>query len=126
MGFTKWRRLHPVKIVFVGPPGCGGEALGERLAARYNISFLGMDAQIDKFKKLEGSELGQQLREICDQISAAAGNPKAAGPFVVPSPLLARTFEEMTAESAAKFRGFISSGFPSSVEEAEFFLMDPP
>jgi adenylate kinase len=124
--FSRWRRLQPVKILLIGPPGCGAEVIGERLAVRYNIPHLGLDSQIEKLKNREGSSLGQQLREACDAIAANVGNPKSQGPFVLPSPLLTQTFEELTAEKVATFRGFVSSGFPSTAEEAEFFLMDAP
>jgi hypothetical protein len=124
--FARWRRLQPVKILLVGPPASGADMLAERLAIRYNIPHLGLDAQIERLKKKEDSAIGPKLTEECDKLTAALANPKAPGPFVLPSAILLPAFDEATTDKVLTFRGYVSTGFPSSAEELEYFLMDAP
>lgn len=123
--FCTWRRLQPVRFLILGPPGCGGDKLGSRLAARYNVPLSSFEAMVDERKNIQGTALGEKLRENLKQIAEALANPKAQGPYLLPSALSIQLMQEALEDSTAKFRGSAVAGFPQSLEEAaEFYLTD--
>eukprot|EP00929_Paragymnodinium_shiwhaense_P032159 TRINITY_DN17881_c0_g1_i1.p1 TRINITY_DN17881_c0_g1~~TRINITY_DN17881_c0_g1_i1.p1 ORF type:complete len:761 (-),score=187.03 TRINITY_DN17881_c0_g1_i1:108-2390(-) len=125
--FCKWRRLDPVRVLLVGPPCCGNDKLGMKLAERYNIPFIGLGPQVEELKSNADSPLGQQVKESSDQVVAALANPKAQGPFILPAAICCKVIEAALECPPARFRGSVITGFPNSAEEVtEFFLEDAP
>jgi len=125
--FCRWRRLKPVRLLILGPPGSGANQLVATVAGRYGAEPAAMEEVLDRVRNTE-SPLGQSLKEMLGQIEAALNNPKAAGPFNVSTALMTQILEEaVMPKASSKFRGFVLSGFPASIEEgAEFFLEDGP
>jgi len=125
--FVRWRRLKPVRLLILGPPGSGAGKLVSMCAERYGVEAAAMDDVLERVRNTE-TPLGQSLRDMLDQITAAFNNPKAQGPFSVPSALMGQVLEEAVLQkTTSRFRGYVLSGFPSTIEEAtEFFLEDGP
>jgi adenylate kinase len=124
--FCTWRRLQPVRVVICGPPGCGAEQVGKVVAARYNIQNWDLEAHVAELKAGE-TPLGQSLKESADQITAALGNPKSQGPYLMSSALTMQVIDAALDNKPSRFRGYVVSGFPQTVEEAtEYFLEDAP
>jgi len=125
--FIRWRQLKPLRVLILGPPGSGAGKLVAMLAERYGVEAANMDNVLENVRNLE-TPLGVSLRDMLAQIEAAVSNPKATGPFHVPSALMTQILDETVLQKASsQFRGFVLSGFPSTTEEAvEFFLEDPP
>eukprot|EP00927_Polykrikos_kofoidii_P006843 TRINITY_DN12777_c0_g1_i1.p1 TRINITY_DN12777_c0_g1~~TRINITY_DN12777_c0_g1_i1.p1 ORF type:complete len:739 (+),score=124.46 TRINITY_DN12777_c0_g1_i1:125-2341(+) len=124
--FARWRRLDPVRIIIVGPPGCYPGRLGALVATRLNLPLVNIEEQVEELTDQQ-SPLGQQLRDSAAQIEAALANPKSQGPFVMPSALMMQVMERAIDTKPTKYRGFVMCGFPQNAEEAvEFFMEDPP
>jgi len=125
--FTKWRRLQPLRFVLIGPPGSGTAALTGLLTERYNLPEISYEKALEAAQAAEGP-FGDQLREKLDEIAVALSNPKSPGPFNLPSNMITQVVDEAVKKNkVAKYRGFVLSGFPVTVEEATMlFLEDPP
>lgn len=125
--FCRWRRLKPVRFVILGPPGCGGNLLAAALAEQYAVESVVMEDVIENARNKD-SPLGQTVRDTLDQIAAAFSNPKSQGPFLIPATVSTQVAQEALLERIPiRYRGFVLSGFPTSMEELDsFFLEDAP
>jgi len=125
--FARWRRLTPLRFLLLGPPGCGSSKLAPLLGERYGLPVAQLDDLVEELRN-EDSPLGQSLREKLEEIEVAKSNPKAQGPFFLPKELTKQVVEAgLLEKTATKYRGYVLSGFPVSMEEAkEVFLEDPP
>lgn len=120
--FRVWRRLDPVRICVIGPPGSGTAKVGAELAKRFSVAHVDLDDLIEEHRNME-TPLGQQLRQELDAIAAALANPKAQGPFLLPSGILHQLVEVGMARPL-QHRGFVLSGFPQTAEEASALFRD--
>lgn len=124
--FRRWRRLDPVRFCVAGTLGSGASELGKLLAERYNLPHLIFDDLVEEMRNAD-TPIGQTIRGKLEEIEAALANPKAAGPFVLPSSVCCQVIEEAINTKPCEYRGYVLSGFPQSVEEAtEFFCEDKP
>lgn len=123
--FCRWRRLKPVRMIILGPPGSGAGKLVKLMAQRYGLEAAAMDDVVERLSNTE-SELGHAVHNMLNEITAAFSNPKAQGPFQMSTALLTQIIEEdILPKASSRFRGFVLSGFPASVEEGGFFLEEP-
>lgn len=126
--FHRWRRLAPIKIFLLGPPGCGCEQLASLVADNYRLRTMRFDQEIDAVTKQE-DELGAALREEMVKIAEVANDPKkaAGGVPTVPGEMLLQIVEGALATKVSQNRGYACAGFPLCIEEAEvMFLEDAP
>uniref|UniRef100_A0A7S2JJY1 Adenylate kinase n=1 Tax=Zooxanthella nutricula TaxID=1333877 RepID=A0A7S2JJY1_9DINO len=109
----------------MGPPGSCTDVLGRELAKRYNVPHVSFDDVITEQKNSD-TPTGQLLREKLAECEAAAANPKAPV-LLLPASLTVKVVEEALSSKPCRWRGFVLSGFPQSMEEAtELFLEDAP
>jgi adenylate kinase len=94
-----------VRIVLLGPPGCGKGTQAQRLVARLGILHLST-GDLLRAAVAEGSELGKRAKPIMD-----AGR-------LVPDDLVIGLVEERIARPDAS-KGFLLDGFPRTVGQAE-------
>lgn len=126
--FNKWRKLKPIQILLLGPPGSGAEELAPLVAENYRLQPIRFDQLMDEVIKGE-DEKGAELRQKLVEIHEIANDPKkaAAGVPSVPVELLIGIMEEGLKNKVCQFRGWAGTGFPLSIEEAEaLFLEDAP
>eukprot|EP00931_Biecheleriopsis_adriatica_P103218 TRINITY_DN78085_c0_g1_i1.p1 TRINITY_DN78085_c0_g1~~TRINITY_DN78085_c0_g1_i1.p1 ORF type:complete len:860 (+),score=240.32 TRINITY_DN78085_c0_g1_i1:81-2582(+) len=121
--FSRWRRLQPVRMCVVGPPGSGTMKLGEYLSDFYKVPMVNLEDLIEEQRNLE-TPLGAQVREQLEVINANMANPKSAGPFQLPAPLAVQLVEGALTAKPGAHRGFILAGFPGSVEEASSLFLE--
>jgi adenylate kinase len=94
-----------VRIVLLGPPGCGKGTQAQRLVARLGILHLST-GDLLRAAVAAGSELGKRAKPIMD-----AGR-------LVPDDLVIGLVEERIAQPDAS-KGFLLDGFPRTVGQAE-------
>lgn len=123
--FSRWRRLEPVKICVVGPPGSGTSQLCHKLAEMYSIPAIVLDELIEEQRQLE-TPLGTQLKEQLDLIAGNVANPKSTGPYLLPAALTTQLLDAAINTAAGRHRGWVLSGCPSSMEEATALFLDLP
>jgi len=125
--FLRWRRLKPVHLLVLGPPGSGASKLVEMLCDWYAIESANMDDLMETLRNSE-SPLGGSVKDMLGQIESALGNPKSTGPFSMPVALTQQILDETVfSKASSTFRGYVLSGFPSAIDEGvEFFLEDGP
>merc|ERR1719160_1792530 len=85
--FCRWRRLKPVRMIILGPPGSGAGKLVKLMAQRYGLEAAAMDDVVERLSNTE-SELGHAVHNMLNDITAAFSNPKAQGPFQMSTALL--------------------------------------
>jgi adenylate kinase len=127
--FNRWRRLAPIKIFLLGPPGGGAEQLAPLVAENYRLTSSRYDKLMSDVCNSENNELGETLKAKLQEIADIANNPKlaAAGIPTVPMDLLLKVIEDALQSKVSLFRGYTCAGFPLSMEEAEaMFLEDAP
>jgi adenylate kinase len=125
--FCEWRRLKPVRLLILGPPGSNAKKLVEMLSERYGIEAAVMDDVLENVRNLD-TPLGHSVKEALDHLHAEFNNPKAKGPFHMSSTLFSQVAEEAVLQkTVVRYRGVVLSGFPATMEELEgFFLEDAP
>ncbi|CAE8726112.1 unnamed protein product, partial [Polarella glacialis] len=121
--FCRWRRLIPVRLCLVGPPGSCVGKLGLHVAQLYNLPCVNFEELLEEQRTLE-TDLGRQLREQLEAIAANMANPKSQGPFSLPSSLTVQLVEQALAARGGTHRGFVIAGFPQTMEEASAFFLE--
>jgi len=126
--FNRWRRLQPIRVLLVGPPGSGAEQLADLLSENYRLEPQRFDVLMDQAAQGE-SDKNAELREKLREISEIANDPKKAAGGVpdVPIDMLKTIMEDgLESKVACRFRGWALTGFPLSIKEAEEFLLEDP
>ncbi|CAE8604156.1 unnamed protein product, partial [Polarella glacialis] len=123
--FCRWRRLIPVRLCLVGPPGSCVGKLGLHVAQLYNLPCVNFEELLEEQRTLE-TDLGRQLREQLEAIAANMANPKSQGPFSLPSSLTVQLVEQALAARGGTHRGFVIAGFPQTMEEGKVEQVKQP
>lgn len=95
------------RIVLLGPPGSGKGTQGAILAEKMGVQEISA-GELLRAEAKTGSELGQEIKSYIDKGQ------------LVPTDLIVRLMSQafLAPENA---KGFISDGFPRSVDQAEIF-----
>ena len=94
-----------MKLILLGPPGCGKGTHGKRISSRYGIPIIST-GDIIRVAVSSGSDLGEQVKGYM-----ASGN-------LVPDEIVIALVKERLTQDDCK-DGFIFDGFPRTVPQAE-------
>ena len=94
-----------MKLILLGPPGCGKGTHGKRISSRYGIPIIST-GDIIRVAVSSGSDLGEQVKGYM-----ASGN-------LVPDEIVIGIIKDRLAEEDCK-NGFILDGFPRTIPQAE-------
>mgnify|MGYP002555332905 CR=1 FL=1 len=94
-----------MKMILLGPPGCGKGTHGKRISSRYDIPIIST-GDIIRVAVSSGSALGEQVKGYM-----ASGN-------LVPDDIVIALVKDRLTQDDCK-NGFIFDGFPRTVPQAE-------
>ena len=94
-----------MKMILLGPPGCGKGTHGKRISSRYDIPIIST-GDIIRVAVSSGSALGEQVKGYM-----ASGN-------LVPDDIVIALVKDRLTQDDCK-NGFIFDGFPRTIPQAE-------
>ncbi|CAE7454924.1 AK7 [Symbiodinium natans] len=117
--FCKWRNLRPIKMVVVGPPGCGAERLCARVAKHYlheeppHLTY----QQIIEDACAVPNKAGRKLRK---KVQKLAADPSKK----LPLQLRTKLVQSRLLSNVCRYRGYVLEGYPTTYAEAEALFME--
>ncbi|CAJ1344461.1 unnamed protein product [Effrenium voratum] len=115
--FCKWRNLRPIKMVVIGPPGCGAERLCAQVAGRYlheeppHLTFDQIIADACSAPTRAARKLNKKVRKL---------EPGKK----LPLKLRTKLVQSRLLSNVCRYRGYILEGYPTSFAEAEALFME--
>lgn len=100
---------HHVRLVFLGPPGCGKGTQAENIISNYHIQHLATGDML-RAAVSSGTEAGLKAKEFMD-----------AGKLVPDEVVIEMIKDAIGKEECAQ--GFVLDGFPRTVLQAEKVIM---
>eukprot|EP00811_Abedinium_folium_P036282 NODE_9004_length_1453_cov_7.513575.p1 GENE.NODE_9004_length_1453_cov_7.513575~~NODE_9004_length_1453_cov_7.513575.p1 ORF type:complete len:459 (-),score=126.80 NODE_9004_length_1453_cov_7.513575:76-1272(-) len=119
--FMRWRRLDPLRLLVLGPPGSGEALIGKQLAEWYHLQHISFDALLEEHRGKE-TAIGDALAEI----TAVLANPKLQGPSALSAELAVQVLSSALQQPVIRYHGYVLSGYPRNVEDIEEFLLEQP
>ena len=96
---------HQIRLVFLGPPGCGKGTQATKISEKYAVCHLATGDML-RAAIASGSETGQQAKSFMD-----AGK-------LVPDELVIEMIKEAISKDDC-LKGFVLDGFPRTIIQAE-------
>ena len=96
---------HQIRLVFLGPPGCGKGTQATKISEKYAVCHLATGDML-RASIASGSETGKQAKEFMD-----AGK-------LVPDELVIEMIKEAISKDEC-LKGFVLDGFPRTIPQAE-------
>mmetsp|Transcript_11343 Transcript_11343/g.21401 ORF Transcript_11343/g.21401 Transcript_11343/m.21401 type:complete len:712 (-) Transcript_11343:225-2360(-) len=115
--FCKWRNLRPIKMVVIGPPGCGADRLCAQVAKKYlheeppHLTY----QQIIEDACSSSTRAGRKLRKKVQKLAAGKKLPLQVRTKLVRNRLLS---------NVCRYRGYVLEGYPTTFAEAEALFME--
>lgn len=117
--FCKWRNLRPIKMVVIGPPGCGAERLCVRVADRYlheeppHLTY----EQIIQDACSAPTKAARKLNKKVKKLALTPGKK-------LPLKLRTKLVQNRLLSNVCRYRGYILEGYPTTFAEAEALFME--
>lgn len=117
--FCKWRNLRPIKMVVVGPPGCGAERLCARVAKHYlheeppHLTY----QQIIDDACAAPTKAARKLRR---KVQKLAADPSKKLPLQIRTKLV----QSRLLSNVCRYRGYVLEGYPTTYAEAEALFLE--
>ena len=96
---------HQIRLVFLGPPGCGKGTQATKISEKYSVCHLATGDML-RAASSSGSETGLQAKSFMD-----AGK-------LVPDELVIEMIKEAISKDEC-IKGFVLDGFPRTIIQAE-------
>ena len=116
--FCKWRNLRPIKMVVIGPPGCGAERLCVRVADRY-LHEEPPHLTYDQILQDACSAPTRTARKLNRKVQKLAVKGKK-----LPLKLRTKLVQNRLLSNVCRYRGYILEGYPTTFAEAEALFME--
>ncbi|CAK9078760.1 unnamed protein product [Durusdinium trenchii] len=117
--FCKWRNLRPIKMVVIGPPGCGAERLCARVAERY-LHKEPPHLTYDQIINDACSAPTRAARKLSKKVQKLAQKPGKK----LPLKLRTKLVQNRLLSNVCRYRGYILEGYPTTFAEAEALFME--
>eukprot|EP00936_MAST-01D_sp_MAST-1D-sp1_P000503 g503.t1 len=129
--FVQTRQLTPLRIVVMGPPGAGVEDHAQHLSCRYHLPLLSVEAcAAEAVAAVETSDGAAEEAENVAEPSVGAkirAAHEAAGEASVTAydpALTGQLLREAMAAPAARNKGWVLQGAPTTLEEAKYIFSE--
>lgn len=132
--FSVMRKLTPMRVSVIGPPGAGKSLYAQKLSERYCVPVVQVGDVIEEALKA-GDELAEQAKAMLEEQNASItakggkgkkkpapkkgkGKAKPEERSRLPASMVATMLKRKLLSSACRNKGFILDGYPRTGEEA--------